>query len=129
MTFNNRILVTACFLVFASLVVSAQQSRPALIPLAQGTGGGGSSSAASAGNIGGLSDGPITAGETVHINVFDAPDFSLITRVSESGDIPYRFLVGAKLRELEQAVERATSEDELRSEIARLTRQKLTSPS
>jgi glycosyltransferase involved in cell wall biosynthesis len=41
----------------------------------------------------------------------------------------YRFLVGAKLRELEQAVQRATSEDELRSEIARLTRQKLTSPS
>jgi glycosyltransferase involved in cell wall biosynthesis len=37
----------------------------------------------------------------------------------------YRFLVGAKLRELEQAVERATSEDELRSEITRLTRQKL----
>jgi glycosyltransferase involved in cell wall biosynthesis len=41
----------------------------------------------------------------------------------------YRFLVGAKLRELEQAVKRATSEDELRSEIARLTRQKLTNPS
>jgi glycosyltransferase involved in cell wall biosynthesis len=41
----------------------------------------------------------------------------------------YRFLVGAKLRELEQAVKRATSEDELRAEIARLTRQKLTSPS
>jgi glycosyltransferase involved in cell wall biosynthesis len=37
----------------------------------------------------------------------------------------YRFLVGTKLRELEQAVERATSEDELRSEISRLTRQKL----
>jgi glycosyltransferase involved in cell wall biosynthesis len=37
----------------------------------------------------------------------------------------YRFLVGAKLRELEKAVERATSEDELRSEITRLTRQKL----
>lgn len=38
----------------------------------------------------------------------------------------YRFLVGAKLRELEQAVKRATSEDEMRSAIARLTRQKLT---
>lgn len=40
----------------------------------------------------------------------------------------YRFLVGAKLRELEQAVKRATSEDEMRSEIARLTRQKLSTP-
>jgi len=38
----------------------------------------------------------------------------------------YRFLVGAKLRELEQAVKQAVSEDEVRSEIARLTRQKLT---
>ncbi|HEY2470448.1 MAG TPA: glycosyltransferase family 2 protein [Terracidiphilus sp.] len=38
----------------------------------------------------------------------------------------YRFLVGAKLRELEQAVKRATSEDELRSAVARLTHQKLT---
>ena len=37
----------------------------------------------------------------------------------------YRFLVGAKLRELEHAVKRAASEDEMRSEIARLTRQKL----
>jgi glycosyltransferase involved in cell wall biosynthesis len=37
----------------------------------------------------------------------------------------YRFLVGAKLRELEQAVQRATSEDEMRSAVARLTRQKL----
>lgn len=40
----------------------------------------------------------------------------------------YRFLVGAKLRELENAVKRATSEDEVRSEIARLTRQKITNP-
>ena len=41
----------------------------------------------------------------------------------------YRFLVGAKLRELEDAVKQASSDEELRSEIARLTRQKLTSPS
>jgi glycosyltransferase involved in cell wall biosynthesis len=38
----------------------------------------------------------------------------------------YRFLVGAKLRELEHAVASATSEEEMRSAIARLTRQKLT---
>jgi hypothetical protein len=37
----------------------------------------------------------------------------------------YRFLVGAKLRELEQAVNQADSADEVRSEIARLTRQRL----
>ncbi|HMG87446.1 MAG TPA: polysaccharide biosynthesis/export family protein [Terracidiphilus sp.] len=93
MAFHRHILVPACFLVFASLSLPAQEPRPALIPLAQGSGGGGSSSsAASAASIGGLSDGPISAGEVVHINVFDAPDFSLVTRVSESGDIPYPIL-------------------------------------
>lgn len=38
----------------------------------------------------------------------------------------YRFLVGAKLRELEQAVKQSASEEEMRLAIARLTRQKLT---
>jgi len=38
----------------------------------------------------------------------------------------YRFLVGAKRQELEQAVKHATSEDEMRSTVSRLTRQKLT---
>ncbi len=37
----------------------------------------------------------------------------------------YRFLVGAKLRELEAAVENASSSDEIHNEIARLTRQQL----
>ena len=35
----------------------------------------------------------------------------------------YRFLVGAKLRELEAAVQRASSDEEMRKELARLTRQ------
>ena len=38
----------------------------------------------------------------------------------------YRFLVGAKLRELEAAVRGASSEEEIRQEIARLTHQNLT---
>jgi glycosyltransferase involved in cell wall biosynthesis len=37
----------------------------------------------------------------------------------------YRFLVGAKLRELETAVSKASSQDEIRGEIMRLTRQRL----
>jgi glycosyltransferase involved in cell wall biosynthesis len=37
----------------------------------------------------------------------------------------YRFLVGAKLRELEQAAKQATSEEERRSVITRLSRQQL----
>ena len=38
-------------------------------------------------NVGGLTDLPITAGQTVHVLVFRAPDFSLTTRVSETGEI------------------------------------------
>jgi glycosyltransferase involved in cell wall biosynthesis len=41
----------------------------------------------------------------------------------------YRFLVGAKLRELEHAVKHASSDEEIHSEIERLTRQKLINPS
>ena len=40
----------------------------------------------------GLTDQPIFAGEVVHVTVFDAPDFSITTRVSESGDIAYPML-------------------------------------
>ena len=76
-------------LLLQPLFIAAQQQRPALIPLAQGGGSAASSSASSGASIGGLSDGPITPGEVVHINVFDAPDFSLVTRVSENGDVPY----------------------------------------
>lgn len=118
MAFNKRILVIACFLVFASVVLSAQEPRPA-------SGGGASSAGGASASIGGLSDGPITVGEIVHINVFDAPDFSLITRVSESGDIPYRFLVGAKLRELEIAVKNVSTDDEKRAAVERLAHQRV----
>ena len=93
MAFRNRILVIAGLLVLEPLLLIAQEQRPALVPLAQGGGPSPAASAtASATSIGGLSDGPIIAGEMVHINVFDAPDFSLITRVSESGDIPFPIL-------------------------------------
>ncbi|HMG84962.1 MAG TPA: SLBB domain-containing protein [Terracidiphilus sp.] len=87
-----------CSLIFAALLFleplssAAQEARPALIPLAQSSGSSPAASATPASSVGGLSDGPISPGEVVHISVFDAPDFSLITRVSESGDIPFPML-------------------------------------
>ncbi|WP_348260975.1 SLBB domain-containing protein [Telmatobacter sp. DSM 110680] len=93
MTFRKLILLLASLLLMRPNLVVAQEQRPALIPLAQG--GGASSAGASASSvasIGGLSDSPIAPGEVVHINVFDAPDFSLVTRVSETGDVPYPIL-------------------------------------
>lgn len=40
----------------------------------------------------GLGDGPIIAGDTVEIQVFDAPEFNLKALVSQSGDIPVPLL-------------------------------------
>lgn len=89
----NTMSLIAGALILQSVAITAQEQRPALVPLAQGSGSSASTTAAaSAISIGGLSEGPITPGETVHINVFDAPDFTLVTRVSEDGDVPYPFL-------------------------------------
>jgi polysaccharide biosynthesis/export protein len=71
-------------LLFQPCFAAGQQPSAAAMPQA----GGGSRSTEPSLSIGGLSDGPIEAGEVVHINVFDAPDFSVTTRVSESGDVP-----------------------------------------
>jgi polysaccharide export outer membrane protein len=38
-------------------------------------------------SVGALTDAPIFAGETVHLLVFDAPDFSIVTQVSDGGEI------------------------------------------
>ncbi len=92
MAFRNYILVIGCFLILEPHLLSAQEQRPPLIPIAQGSGAAPSASTGSGTSIGGLSDGPIIVGEVVHINVFDAPDFSFVTRVSASGDIPYPIL-------------------------------------
>lgn len=92
MSFTRSALFFAFILLFHPDLGMGQEQRPAIIPLSQGSGTASSASAASGNSIGGLSDGPISPGETVHINVFDAPDFSFITRVSESGDVPFPIL-------------------------------------
>jgi polysaccharide export outer membrane protein len=90
---RKAVLVFGALFLLSPFLLTAQEQRPALVPLSQGSGtGAGAAAAAAANSIGGLSDGPITAGEVVHVNVFDAPDFSLVTRVSDSGDIPYPIL-------------------------------------
>jgi len=77
---------------FSCVLCYGQVQQPALIPLQQGGSAGAGGSSSSPGSIGGLSDAPITPGETIHIWVFDAPDFSFITRVSDRGDVPFPML-------------------------------------
>ncbi len=79
--------LTAAFILLFCSACFAQDQRPALIPSAQNTGNPGAAAAAAMANIGGLTDEPISPGQVVHIGVFNAPDFSVITRVSDSGDI------------------------------------------
>jgi polysaccharide biosynthesis/export protein len=98
MSLRKYTQIFAALLLMLPALCSGQEPRPAVIPLStgSGTGGAGATSgslgAAAGGSYGGLSDGPITPGEAVHINVFNAPDFSITTRVSESGDVPYPIL-------------------------------------
>ena len=85
-------LVALCMAPALSL---CQMPRPAAVPLNSGAVDVGSSTQTSTTtltDIGGLTDDPISAGQVVHIIVFNAPDFSVTSRVSESGDIPVPLL-------------------------------------
>ncbi len=94
---QQRLLRLAAILILSSLVCRGQNQRDAIVPLAQGAGSAASSSLTNTGGNGGMSDGPISPGEIVHINVFGAPDFSAVTRVSESGDIAFPILGAVRI--------------------------------
>ena len=98
----RRSCAVACVLGTALAVCGAQEQRPALIQ-SQQTGNGQTGVAAALGNIGGLTDEPIGPGQTVHVSVFNAPDFSVSTRVSEAGDIAYPYLGAVHLDGLTSA--------------------------
>ncbi len=84
----QSILPVMALLCFAAEFGIGQSARPASVTSSQAslTGSTGSS------EVGELTDQPIRSGDTVHINVFGAPDFSIVARVSESGDVPYPIL-------------------------------------
>jgi polysaccharide biosynthesis/export protein len=85
-------VAVAAALAANSVPCHAQRARDAVLPSSQHGTNTSANVPINPASIGGLTDDPISAGETVHILVFDAPDFSIVTRVSESGDIPYPML-------------------------------------
>ena len=92
MSLRIQAIVLVIALASVATICQGQSARePILSSVPQG-GSSISSPNTPTGSIGGLTDEPITAGETVHVTVFGAPDFSIITRVSESGDIAYPML-------------------------------------
>lgn len=86
-SFPGRCFLASIAFSVAGLCCVSQEQRPALIPSSQGSGSTGAASASAAANIGGLTDEPIFPGQILHVFVFNAPDFSEVTRVSESGNI------------------------------------------
>lgn len=101
--------------VVSSVAATAQVERPALIQ--GGQSGAAPSTTVSAGSVavvGGLTDEPISAGQVVHVAVFNAPDFSVNTRVSESGDIAYPILGAVHLEGMNSAEAAKTIADQLK---------------
>lgn len=74
-------------------VCCAQMPQPPIVLQSQGTGtaigrlNSTQGASGTAQTLGGLTDQPIFPGETVHVSVFEAPDFSTEMQVSEGGDI------------------------------------------
>ncbi len=95
---RNLSIALGALLLVSSAQALTQEQRPALVPLAQG--GGNSAVNTTLSNIGGLTDEPMTPGQVVHISVFNAPDFSVVTRVSESGDVAMPMLGAMRLQGL-----------------------------
>jgi polysaccharide export outer membrane protein len=99
-------LVAFCL---SPVLCMGQAQHPVVAPMAQGAGDLGSSVGSSApspsslASIGGLTDDPISAGEIVHVIVFNAPDFTVTSRVSESGDLPIPLLGPIHLEGLNSA--------------------------
>jgi len=82
---NLAVFATLVFVL--PIVCLGQVARPAIIPSASSGSAASSNAPISPNSIGELTDGPISPGDTVHVMVFDAPDFSTVMRVSESGDV------------------------------------------
>jgi len=91
-TSHPRIFVVAfaCLSLVLPAVCRGQTGNSTETPASQSSVGAGTASAPV--SIGSLTDEPISPGETVHVYVFHAPDFSFTTKVSESGDIPFPML-------------------------------------
>ena len=97
-----------------SEVAAAQSAKPASA-LSNAVNGGASTPVAGA-SMGEFTEQPIREGDTVHISVFGAPDFSMVARVSESGDVPYPYLGSIHLIGMNSQSAAALIADKLRQQ-------------
>ena len=86
MSFKRVAAVLLAGFLVSSVVGWGQTQNPSIPASMQGTGGAATNIESAASS---MTDVPIFPGEIVHIDVFGAPDFSIVTRVSENGDVAY----------------------------------------
>lgn len=89
-TLRNAALCAAAMPLLWCAAAWGQVERPALMIGNQG--GGPAPATGSITNVGGLTDEPFSAGQVVHVLVFNALDFSVTARVSEAGEVPVPML-------------------------------------
>lgn len=84
----QSVLPAIALLCFAAECGVGQSAGPANVAGSQAS----LTSSPGSSGMGELTDQPILSGDTVHISVFGAPDFSIVAKVSEAGDVPYPIL-------------------------------------
>lgn len=113
---DARALLVLAGIALSSVLSLGQSAGPVLTPSVGAGGQGSGNSEAGLLNVGGLTDLPIAAGQTVHVLVFRAPDFSLTTRVSESGEIAVPLLGPVRIGGLNSAAAAALIATELKKQ-------------
>lgn len=99
-----------------SVGAAAQSERPASVDSAQSSASASATAATSGASIGGLTDVPIAPGQMVHVSVFNAPDFAVNTRVSDTGDIAYPYLGAVHVEGLSSAQASQQIAEQLKSQ-------------
>jgi protein involved in polysaccharide export with SLBB domain len=112
-------VVKALLLLLAALAslssAHAQEERPALVPNSQSSEAQSKQAELQSQSVGELTIDPIQPGETVHVAVYQAPEFSVSARLSESGDFPIPVLGAVHLGGLNSATASALLESKLKS--------------
>jgi polysaccharide export outer membrane protein len=111
---GRSVLVLALTSLAMLTSLRSQEERPALIPNAQGMGQEAKEAQTQTGSVTELTNDPIVPGETVHVGVFGAPDFTFTSRVSESGDIPFPVLGPVHIQGLNSQTAAAMLVDQLK---------------
>lgn len=109
-------VAAGCAVALCAAPATAQNQRPAMVESGQSGGPASSAAMTAVAGAGGLTDAPITPGQVVHVSVVNAPDFSVNTRVSESGDIAFPYIGSVHIDGLNSVQASKLITDELKAQ-------------